>query len=349
MEAPKNNICYIVTILMFITLMVVSLPLFSQSELKVVGTHKIYDNNSYCAFTSLTFFEGNYYCTFREASCHRISFDDSNSWGRIILLKSKDAKLWKKVAEFKQDSTDFRDPKIMKTPDEKNLMLLYHKHRIYNNKIGSAYSVVRIIKDGKESDADENELIVNGYNKKVFVLWNATTYGKTLYGFVCGEKFMLVKSKDGLNYEEVSDCSDWAKENNSMNESNIIFSGRKAYAVVRSGDDQGYFGESRYPFKEWNWKKMNIFVGGPNLRQLNRNTLLLGSRYYGNDNNMGKTVIYRLNKFDFSKAEKECFLESTGNSSYPCLLKISKNRFMVSYYSGDSKHSNIYLSIIEIK
>ncbi len=343
----KTSIVAIVA--MAVVTLILSYQASAQSILNVIETRKIYDNNSYCAFTGLTSFNGKYYCTFREASSHRISFDDSTSWGRIVLLKSEDAKNWEKVAEFKQDSTDLRDPKILTTPDSKNLMLLYHKHRIYKNRIGGAYSVVRIFKDELAFYTDEQELMVNGYSKKAFVLWNATLYKKSLYGFVCGEKFMLVKSKDGVNYEEVSDCSDWAIKHNSMNESNIVFSGRKAYSVVRSGDDQGFWGESRYPFKKWDWKKMNISVGGPNLYLLNRRTFLLGCRYYGNDNDMGKTVVYYLDKSNGPKAEVGCFLESTGNSSYPCFLKVNKNRLIVSYYSGDSKKSNIYISNIDIK
>ena len=320
----------------------------AQPRLKVKETRKIYDNNSYCAFTGLTSFKGKYYCTFREASNHHINHDDPTTWGKIVLLESKDAREWNKVAVFEQDSIDMRDPKIKTTPDGKHLMLLYHKHRIFKNTHSGGYSVVRLF-DGSNFIAREHDICVKGYEKERVVLWNTTNYNGKIYGFASGTIFMFVASVDGVNYEPLNDYTIWSKDNGRMNESNVVFVGKKAYAVARADDDQGYFGESRYPFKKWRWRKMNISVAGPNLFQMNRKTLLLGSRDYGHDNFRGNTVIYRLNKRKWDSAERIIVLDSTKDSSYPCILKVSDNHLMVSYYSGDAKHSNIYVCDIVIE
>lgn len=331
-----------------IMLIISATPAYSQSKLRVVETRKIYDNHSYCAFTSLVKFQDKYYCTFREASRHHIQFNDPATWGRIVLLESTDAKEWNKVAEFSQDSTDMRDPKVKVTPDGKRLMLLYHKHRIYSNKQTGGHSVVRLF-DGSGFSAEEQRIKVKGYENERLILWNVTIYKKKIQGFVSGTKFMYVTSKDGVNFEALSDLTDWARDNQGMNESNVAFIGRKAYAVVRSTVDQGYLGESRYPFKKWKWKKMNISLGGPNLYKLNNSTLLLGSRDYGRDNNRGKTAIYELTKNHWNEAEKNVILESTNDSSYPCFIEIDKKHLLVSYYSGEATHSNIYISELVIE
>ena len=321
---------------------------FSQGVLKLLKTKKIYDNNSYCAFTGLAMFQDKYYCTFREASRHHVNFDDPATWGKIVLLESGDLETWKKVGEYREDSIDMRDPKLKVTSDEKNLILLYHKHRIFKNKIGNPYSVVRMFKKGDDFIQSEEKIVIRGYERIPFVLWNTTNYKGKQYGFVCGKKFMLVRSDDGVNYDVVSDCTSWAEKNQGMNESNIAFLGRKAYAVIRSSNNQGFWGESKYPFKKWKWEMMNISVGGPNLYVLNKKAILIGSRDYSKDKDLGKTVVFKVDKGNWSQAEKLLVLDSSSDSSYPCCLKIDDNRLIVSYYSGNAAHANIYVASLQV-
>ncbi|MHA1756389.1 MAG: hypothetical protein ACTSVV_06445, partial [Promethearchaeota archaeon] len=59
------------------------------------------------AFTDMVYFKGYFFLTFRSASQHAPT-DDSV----IKILKSKDAKDWENVKEFKVDGKDIRDPKF---------------------------------------------------------------------------------------------------------------------------------------------------------------------------------------------------------------------------------------------
>lgn len=347
-----NLVKIVVVILALALTFILSLPntVKAQQTLRVVETRKIYDNNAYCAFTGLTTFRGKYYCTFREASSHWINYDDSATWGKIVLLESNDAKDWVKVAVFQQDSTDMRDPKIKITPDGRQLFILYHKHRIYKEKQGGTVTDVIFLRDSAINQSEVQRIKIKGFPDEANIgIWNLSQYKNKLYGFFSSPKFVLVSTTDGLNYEIVADLTDFEKREQRISESNIVFVGKNAYAVIRGHDDQGYFGESQYPFKKWIWRTLNILVGGPNLYVVNRNKILLGSRDYGRDKDRGKTVIYELNKFNWAEAKKIAVLESTNDSSYPCFIALDKNHLMVSYYSGNSSHSNIYVAVLEIE
>lgn len=81
-----------------------------------ISLTKIHDDGTYNAFTDLTKFKGNYYCTFRSALSHGGASHDV--LGEIVVLKSPDAINWEEVARFQQDQVDLRDPKILATPDD---------------------------------------------------------------------------------------------------------------------------------------------------------------------------------------------------------------------------------------
>ena len=78
--------------------------------------HKIWDNGSHCAFTSLIRFKGQYYCSFREGETH-IFDSQGNAEGKIRILTSRDGKRWKALPLIGKQGYDLRDPKLSITTD----------------------------------------------------------------------------------------------------------------------------------------------------------------------------------------------------------------------------------------
>ena len=84
-------------------------------KVRHIETEKIISNSFHNAFTSLCFWRGTFYLAFREAENHGITPP-----GRIRILASKRplrAHTWSDVASIVHPQHDYRDPRLIATPD----------------------------------------------------------------------------------------------------------------------------------------------------------------------------------------------------------------------------------------
>ena len=89
----------------------------AQIKSEDVSIRKIWSNEYHNAFTSLIWFKGSFYCSFRQGSDHAGGVD-----GVVRIIKSKDGINWTSVAMLEKKGYDLRDPKLSVTPDGKILV-----------------------------------------------------------------------------------------------------------------------------------------------------------------------------------------------------------------------------------
>jgi len=84
---------------------------------EIVEVKKIWDRAPHNAFTDLIWWNGRFWCVFRQGRGH-VSAD-----GKIRVLVSKDADVWEPTALVVLEGYDLRDPHVSITPDNR-LMLV---------------------------------------------------------------------------------------------------------------------------------------------------------------------------------------------------------------------------------
>lgn len=321
---------------------VLSLFLFafinSRGQLKLLSTDVIWNNKNYSAFTSLIILNGQIYCAFREATSHRATADPL-TWGSIRIIKSTDFKRWELVTCIKEENADLRDPKLSMSPDKKMLILVYCKREFNDKTQGPPTTRIAIFRGGDFQNRILKKAIIKKYRKSKQWLWGITWHKNIAYGFVYGNDFMLVKTKNGIKYSVVAKMKPGG---DTATEACIAFRNDTAFAVARGKQNIGYYGISIDPYKKWEWKKMNMKIAGPALINLSDNSLLLGTRNYSDAK--GKTSLYKLSNNSIIKIMT---LPSDIDSSYPSFAMIG-DKLYVSYYSGKNGYADIYLSKIQI-
>ena len=80
---------------------------------------KIWDIAEHNALTDLIYFQGHFYCVFRESDEHVFGRD-----GVIRIIQSIDGSDWNSYAIIQQEGVDLRDPKLSVTPDNQLMLLV---------------------------------------------------------------------------------------------------------------------------------------------------------------------------------------------------------------------------------
>lgn len=326
------------------SLLPVSAQQISYSVSKIWG-----DGISHCAFSSLIRYKGRYYCSFREGESH-IFDKNGKAEGKVRILASDDGEKWESVAFIGKEGIDLRDPKLSVMPDGR--MMVTIGGSVYRDrKLEACIPHVMFTEDGKTFTNPEPAILDKKMTSKRDWIWRVTwhdgvgyavSYNKAPEGDTNGNELWLVKTIDGKKYEVITkftiDCY--------PNESTVRFmpDGRMAIMVRReAGDYRGWWGVSKAPFTEWEWKKMGMALGGPDFIFLDDNRAVMASR---NTSVPGaaKTCIYKGNNNGFF--EEVICLPSGGDNSYPGLLT-SGDELWVSYYSGhEGGNPSIYLAKI---
>lgn len=132
------------------------------------------------------------------------------------------------------------------------------------------------------------------------------------------------------------------------NESDIVFQGNTAWAIVRRDADTctAQLGCAKYPFKHWQWRDLGIYLGGPCMIQKNASEMWLSGRVW--ENQRFFTRIYLLTP-ETLRLTAIGDLPSGGDNSYPGMVQ-HNNHLYVSYYSSHiDQKSQIYLAILDLE
>ncbi|HXK81737.1 MAG TPA: hypothetical protein PLO05_06245 [Bacteroidales bacterium] len=319
----------------------------------------IWKNTKHNAFPDLCFYNDNFICSFRESDTHLPEID--SSYGKIIIINSENLKNWKQIKTFESNEFDFRDSKMSIMPNG-TLLLLISGIKWEEGKNINQSNFVSFSKDGIEfSDPVEVKIQDEIKTKWDFlgsIVWCDSLGYATLHQRNKPRNtwsVYLLKTYDGIWFDTITQ---WQIKNK-PSEADLKFDTKgNLMAIVRvEPGKNGKFGISEYPFENWKWYDTKTRLGGPELFQINQDTLLVGSRYYNPDipyhipikgrEYVGqKTALFLMNKD--GTIINTLFLPSYGDSSYPAILKNKNNDLIICYYSSHEKETSIYLFITSI-
>jgi hypothetical protein len=306
-----------------------------------VIVRKIWSNDKYNAFTSLLYFNGTFYCAFREGESHVYGKD-----GVTRIISSKDGIKWDSVKVLKKEGYDLRDPKLSVTPDGRIMVIIGGS--VYNGKELKSQLTHVSFSDGSGNNfSDPEPVIISGDIRTNFDwLWRVTWHIKTGYGVVyqAGDEWpiSLLKTDDGIQYDLVTRLD----VNGKPNETTIrVMPDEEMLVMVRrEGDDkEGMWGRSKPPYKSWEWKKLGMQLGGPDFIALEDNLLISGTRVY--DKKGAFTSLFAGDRSGIF--HKILDLPSGGDNSYPGLVYHDRKLY-VSYYSSHEEKASIYLAEVPL-
>ena len=310
---------------------------------------QIWSNGSHCAFTSIERFKGRYYCTFREGATH-IFDSDGKAEGKVRILASEDGEKWETVAFIGKEGFDLRDPKLSVTPEGK-LMVTIGGSIYRNRKLEGCVPHVMFSEDGTTFSTPQPMELDKKMHTGHDWLWRVTWYDCVGYGISYSKasnneiKIHLMKTTDGVKYELVKSFN----HDGYPNEATVRFlpDGRMAILLRRDGGDyHAMWGLSQAPYTDWEWKKLEFGLGGPDFIVLDDDHLVAGGRTFHIGSAAHTTLFTGKNNGQFVD---RIVLPSGGDNSYPGLL-ISGNELWVSYYSThETKNASIYLAKIPLE
>lgn len=328
---------------------VFSIFFFSLSGQEVAfRVKKIWDNEIHSAFTSLIKYQGAYYCSFREAESH-IFDSKGKAEGKVRIIKSFDGEQWHSVALFGKNNFDLRDPKLSITPEGK-LMVSIGGSRYESWDLAERIPHVSFSDGGDCFTKPAPVAIADSAGNGKDWIWKVTWYNGVGYGVmysmtaVRNASISLVTTRDGLHYELLTNLN----IDDFPNESTIRFSkdGKMHIMVRRDGvNKNGYWGVSSPPYKEWEWKELELQLGGPDFIFLDDGSLIAGSRSYYIPSSL-KTVLLAGNRQ--GEIHEIMVLPSSGDTGYPSFL-VENDELWVSYYASSSpKRAAVYLAKIPL-
>ncbi len=308
-----------------------------KTELVLLEANRIWDKAPHNAFTDLLRFKGKWYCVFREGSAH-VSPD-----GAIRVITSIDGEKWESTALLTSPKYDLRDAKISITPDGR--LMINGAGMLANEKI-RYYSFCWFSSDGGHTWDAGTQIGDPG-----FWLWRVQWHNNVAYTMGYSTErdrskrsLRLYRSHDGKNYETlVKKVSAPA----GCGEDTILFlNDNSAICLLRyaSGNKHAQLGKSQAPYTKWNFRSMNVPIGGPNMIQLPDGQILAATRLY----RKGK-VRTSLCWVDVENAKliEALKLPSGGDTSYPGLV-LHNGELWVSYYSSHEEKTAIYLAKVKI-
>lgn len=344
----NNSLLEVKKYLLFVLLVLASSPAISYSQLSaerqsIISVDRIWDRAQHNAFTSLIRFNNKFYVTFRESAGHV-----SNINGTIRVISSSDGQNWLSVAHLDLEDVDLRDPQLSVTPNNK-IMLNIGGSVYVGKKLISMKPLVSFSDENGENFSNPIKISIDPKIKtNKDWLWKATWHNEVSYATIYqvtdnGTVLQLIKSNDGKTYSYLNTID----VPGSPNETTLRFTpDNKMVAIIRrgGGNYHGYIGTSKYPYREWNLKELDVPLGGPNLIILPNGKMICGTREYPPDFNQ-KMVLGVVNTEGYFN--KLVTLPSGGDCSYPGLLIYDKILY-VSYYSTHEEKTAIYFAKIRL-
>jgi hypothetical protein len=323
-------------------------------RLELVGeVKKIWDGGKHNAFTDLIRFGNRWYCTFREGDAH-VGGD-----GKLRVLSSVDGSAWEPVALLAEKGIDLRDPKLSVTADGR-LMIVAGGSVYEGKKLLGRQPRVAFSKDGKEWTSPKRVLGEGEW------LWRVTWHDGKCYGVSYNAaqrdtkeaqtaaksgkvepgaaewKLKLWVSTDGEKYDLVTHLD----VPGHPNETTLRFTPKGemvALARREGGNQKGWVGTSKAPYKEWSWKELPARIGGPNFVFGPDGPTIAVVRLYD------EKVRTSLGLLDANtgKLEEALKFPSGGDTSYAGLVW-HDGLLWVSYYSSHEGKSAIYLAKVKV-
>ena len=319
---------------LFFLLLLLPLIVWADEDV-TIRVRRIWQGD-YCAFTSLIYHNGFFYCSFREADTHHANSEVPGTLGRSRILRSKNGKSWQSVALLRKDGIDLRDPKLSVMPDGR--LLAIQGGSVYEGKkLVAMYPQVSFSSDGVHFSDPQPVVLDSAVSGGYEWIWRVTWYKGVGYGVIYGSGVSLVSTTDGIHYRLVTRFD--LPRNPGETSLAFLSNGTMLFIARCEGDNKhGLWGRSLPPYTDWQWTDMNIPLGGPDILVLNDSTTILGSRsLYASE----KTMMFR---GDTSGQFEECCLLPSGgdDNSYSGMVVRGKYLYVTYYSRHATPKASIY-------
>jgi hypothetical protein len=311
-------------------------------DVEVRSVERIWGEAPHSAFTDLLKVDSRLYCTFREGDDHVFGAD-----GRIRVIMREGEGEWQSVALLEKPTADLRDPKLCLLPDG----------RIMLNCGGSYYQERKLLKRQSMVSFSDSDGLNFGEVQPVVIdeavrseddwLWRVTWHGEVGYGVIYqpgGNEWLvqLLSTRDGIGYELITTLDVQGSPNETT--LRVRENGEMVALIRREGSDQrAVFGRSLPPYEDWRFSTLPVAIGGPNLIESSAGDWWVAGRDYAGGQT--RTMVAHLGK-DGAWTEP-VILPSSGDTSYPGLVRINRT-LLVSYYSSHEGKTAIYLATLEL-
>lgn len=301
----------------------------------LIESKRIWDKAPHNAFTDLLHFEGRWYCVFREGAAH-VSPD-----GALRVVTSANGEKWESLALIESPTYDLRDAKITATLDGR--LMINGAGMIADAEV-RYYSMCWFSADGGRTWDEGRQIGDPG-----FWLWRAHWHQGAVYSMGYSterdrttRKLRFYRSRDGRSYETlVKQVSAPA----GCGEDKILFlKDRSAICLLRheTGDKMAQLGTSTPPYTEWQWRDLNLRIGGPNMLQQPDGRILAVTRLYRGGT---RTSLSWLDPENATLTEV-LRLPSGGDTSYAGMV-LHAGVLWISYYSSHEGKASIYLAKVK--
>ncbi len=335
-------------------------------QVKATNIRRVFHNGEHNAFTDLIRWQGKFWLTFRSCPDGHMVHPTAS----IIILSSPDTQKWTQEHRFSVPQRDTRDPHFLVFKDK----LFIYTGTWYcgdSSPARSEYTLNRHLgyaawsADGKKW---HSPIMLEGTFGHY--IWKANTFNGRAY--LCGRRnreFDIKVRGEGATVESAMLESDdgliWrtrALFQEVRGDETAFQFGSKGdiLAIGRRGGDKAQLLKSKPPYRKWNRREMDRYIGGPLLTKW-------GGRHVAGGRKSGaalvgkrgpKTALYWLNPE--AKTEKNLLTEfvelpSNGDTSYPGFVELSPTRAIVSWYSSHEKDSKgkpitaIYMADLNIQ
>jgi hypothetical protein len=176
-------------------------------------------------------------------------------------------------------------------------------------------------------------------------LWRVRWHGNNAFGVAYRSdatpprkyEATLFQSTDGKKYERVTTF-----DVPNATEATVAFTRGAMYCLQRRDGkpNTAFLGVSNAPYKDWKWKDLGVYFGGPNFIQVPDSEWLAVGRM--TTTGKPQTVLCRLD-VEQGKLTPLVTLPSGGDTSYAGLVW-HENELWISYYSSHEGKTSIYLA-----
>lgn len=300
----------------------------------VEPVRKIWDEGKHNAFTDLIRFQNQWYCVFREGEDH------AKGAGKIRVLRSSDGKDWQSAALLEQEGADLRDPHFALTPKGELMIVGGAAVPPTRDPVKDHFSFVSFSKNG--SDWSKPERTVESWQW----LWRVRWHGEHAYGVAYRSNNTPPRSYEAILFKGDGKKYDALTKFDVPNatEASVVFDGDTMLCLQRRDGkpNTAWLGVSKAPYKDWTWKDLGVYFGGPHLVRTPDGTWLAAGRM--TTTGKPQTVLCQLD-VKAGKLTPLVALPSGGDNSYAGLVWHDDELWM-SYYSSHEKKASIYLARI---
>jgi len=343
-KKPSGSVICVAMVSIFVCVLLTSYGVTSAAEKSKRGekvkvtvdrVQTIFSDGRHNAFTSMCRWKGTYYVAFRSALTHPPVYH--KDWqgsghkvkgGHVKVVRSRDLKNWSASIAIDTEWDD-KGPKLLATDDR----LFAYAATVMPDM--SRRMFMSFTEDGTNWQAPKE------IYKPKYRFWKPKEHKGTYYVAAIdyeGERVVLLSSRDGIDWREVSTIIRWGKSQSYSETALLFLKDDSLVAVIR----QCRIARAKPPYTEWNHYHSNIgtagyyhYLGGP-AAALVGDTVLVGGRGV-----KGHTVLYELDlesmKLKFLRAMPIYHLSkyTEGDKSYPGFAVMDNRRVLMSYYDGE--------------